>query len=31
MGESETFYSNKKAKKLLDYEPKHSWRDYIDS
>ena len=27
MGENETFYSNAKAKKLLDFRPKHDWRD----
>jgi nucleoside-diphosphate-sugar epimerase len=30
MGPNETFYSNEKAKKLLSYTPKHSWRMYID-
>lgn len=29
MGEQETFYSNAKAKKLLGYQPKHSWRDEL--
>ena len=30
MGPQETFYSNRKAKALLDYAPKHSWRMYLD-
>ena len=30
MGEFETFYSNKKAKALLGYNPKHHWRMYLD-
>lgn len=30
MGLDETFYSNKKAKRLLGYSPKHSWRMYVD-
>jgi len=30
MGELETFYSNAKAKRLLGYAPKHSWRMYLD-
>lgn len=30
MGELETFYSNTKAKRLLGYAPKHSWRMYLD-
>lgn len=29
MGEHETFFSNEKAKRLLDFKPKHSWRDSI--
>ena len=29
MGEDETFYANTKAKELLDYAPKHDWRDYL--
>jgi nucleoside-diphosphate-sugar epimerase len=31
MGEFETFYSNAKAKKLVGYQPKHSWRDVLES
>jgi nucleoside-diphosphate-sugar epimerase len=31
VGENETFYSNKKAKRLLGYDPKHSWRMYLDA
>lgn len=30
MGETETFYSNEKAKRLLGYKPRHRWRDYLD-
>ena len=30
MGESETFYSNAKARELLGFEPEHSWRMYLD-
>lgn len=30
MGENETFYSNKKAKKLVGYKPEHRWRMYVD-
>jgi len=30
MGETETFYSNKKAKTLLGFQPQHSWRQYLD-
>jgi nucleoside-diphosphate-sugar epimerase len=30
VGENETFYSNRKAKKMLGYSPKHSWRMYLD-
>lgn len=29
MGEHETFYSNEKAKRLLGFRPKHTWRDYV--
>lgn len=29
MGEHETFYSNEKAKRLLGFQPAHSWRHYI--
>jgi nucleoside-diphosphate-sugar epimerase len=31
MGEFETFYSNAKAKKLVGYQPTHSWRDILES
>jgi hypothetical protein len=27
LGEYETFYSNAKAKRLLNYAPTHGWRD----
>ncbi|EAR49827.1 probable UDP-glucose 4-epimerase [Oceanicola granulosus HTCC2516] len=30
MGENETFYSIDKAKKLLGFAPKHSWREVLD-
>jgi hypothetical protein len=30
MGPTETFYSNKKAKALLGYEPQYNWRMYVD-
>ncbi|MGZ9810647.1 NAD-dependent epimerase/dehydratase family protein [Pseudoroseicyclus sp. H15] len=30
MGEHETFYSNAKAKKLVGFDPKHSWRDVLE-
>ncbi len=30
MGENETFYSNGKAKRMVGFEPKHSWRMYLD-
>lgn len=30
MALDETFYSNKKAKRLVGYSPKHSWRMYVD-
>lgn len=30
MGPNETFYSNAKAKRLLGFDPKHSWRDVLD-
>ena len=26
---NETFYSNKKAKELVGFAPKHSWRDHL--
>lgn len=29
MADDETFYANKKAKKLLGYTPKHSWRNEL--
>ncbi len=29
MGKHETFYSNAKAKRLLGFAPKHSWRDVL--
>ncbi|MGP6087344.1 NAD-dependent epimerase/dehydratase family protein [Antarctobacter jejuensis] len=29
IGETETFYSNRKAKALLGYQPRHSWRDVL--
>ena len=29
MGRDETFYSNEKAKRLLGFAPKHSWRDVL--
>ncbi|WP_116598628.1 NAD-dependent epimerase/dehydratase family protein [Primorskyibacter marinus] len=29
MGETETFYSNAKAKSLLGFRPEHSWRDVL--
>lgn len=29
MDEQETFYSNKKAKSLLGFEPKHNWREEL--
>jgi nucleoside-diphosphate-sugar epimerase len=30
MGPHETFYSNQKAKELVEFAPKHSWRMYMD-
>lgn len=30
IGPNQTFYSNAKAKKLLGFNPQHSWRMYID-
>jgi len=30
MGRDETFYSIDKARRLLGYEPQHSWRDVLD-
>ncbi len=29
MGRDETFYSNDKAKRLVGFQPKHSWRDVL--
>ena len=29
MGETETFYANKKAKRLVGFQPQHSWRDHL--
>ncbi|WP_417523493.1 NAD-dependent epimerase/dehydratase family protein [Marinovum sp.] len=29
MGETETFYSNRKAKEMLGFQPEHSWRDVL--
>jgi nucleoside-diphosphate-sugar epimerase len=31
LGPTETFYSNKKAKALLGFQPEHSWRDYLNA
>ena len=31
MGRDETFYSIKKAKELVGFEPEHSWRDVVES
>ncbi|MFG1498152.1 NAD(P)-dependent oxidoreductase [Saccharospirillum sp. HFRX-1] len=31
MGEWETFYSNKKARRLLGFAPQYSWRDVLDA
>ncbi|UTH49010.1 NAD(P)-dependent oxidoreductase [Loktanella salsilacus] len=31
MGENETFYANDKAKRMLGFAPKHSWRDVLKS
>ncbi|EEE45461.2 NAD-dependent epimerase/dehydratase family protein [Roseibium alexandrii] len=30
MDENETFFSNKKAKRIVGFEPKHSWRDALN-
>lgn len=30
MGETETFYANDKAKRMLGYKPAHNWRMYLD-
>ena len=29
LGETETLYSNRKAKEMLGYQPRHSWRDVL--
>ncbi|BBU54658.1 nucleoside-diphosphate-sugar epimerase [Mameliella alba] len=29
LGETETLYSNRKAKEMLGYQPRHSWRDLL--
>ena len=29
MGEYETFYANDKAKRLVGFAPRHSWRDVL--
>lgn len=29
LGSSETFYSNRKAKEMVGYDPQHSWRDHL--
>ena len=29
MGENETFFSNRKARELLGFEPRHDWRDHL--
>ncbi len=31
VGEMETFFANRKAKEMLGFEPKHSWRDHVKS
>jgi nucleoside-diphosphate-sugar epimerase len=31
MGEHETFYSNEKAKRLLGFQPEHSWRNHLEA
>lgn len=31
MGPNETFFSNKKAKELVGFRPKHSWRDVLEA
>ena len=30
MSANETFYSNKKAKRMVGFQPKHSWRDVLE-
>lgn len=29
LGANETFYSNRKAKEMVGFQPKHSWRDLL--
>jgi hypothetical protein len=29
MEANETFFSNKKAKRMVGFKPKHSWRDVL--
>jgi len=29
MGPNETFYANDKAKRLVGFKPRHSWRDVL--
>ena len=29
LGEFETFYANDKAKRLVGFDPQHSWRDIV--
>lgn len=31
MGPTQTFYSSEKAKRMVGYAPKHSWRDHLDA
>lgn len=31
VGPQETFYSNKKAKRMVGYQPKHSWRQHVSA
>ena len=31
MGENETFYSNAKAKRMVGFAPKNSWRDVLEA
>ncbi len=30
MGDAETFYANAKARRMLGFQPRHSWRDVLD-
>jgi hypothetical protein len=30
MGPRQTFYSNAKAKALVGFQPRHSWRDVLE-